>query len=194
MPLSTLGTLARLLPTSPVQHSDRDGFHRRRFVLNFPVRSWSLLHVAGCNNQVDTELLETVSYLLQHGAKPSALDLIRLSTNVPFPRLKVRSAIGRWVLPVRIRPWCDKFSAVKSTIFVRIRFCQVCECRLCRTWFTCPREGVTPLSPNRLPHDLWDDHVNFSPYSYVRKLQRYLEHDYGSNTCSVRIPQEHVTR
>ena len=46
-------------------------------------------------SQVESELLGAVSYLLQHGAKPGALDLIRLSTIVPFPRLKVGSTLPR---------------------------------------------------------------------------------------------------
>lgn len=39
--------------------------------------------------QVEPELLDVISYLLQHGAKPGTLGLIRLSTSVQYPLLKV---------------------------------------------------------------------------------------------------------
>ena len=51
---------------------------------------------------MDSELLGAVSYLLQHGAKPEALDLVRLSTNVPFPRLKVGWTVRHWFSLPRI--------------------------------------------------------------------------------------------
>lgn len=65
---------------------------------DFVTVSLSLFIYAGCDNQVDREVLDVISYLLQRGAKPGTLGLIRLSASTRFPDLKV--------CPVLRRPWC----------------------------------------------------------------------------------------
>ena len=101
--------MAVLVHTSPaflMSHSDLDGFHRRRSSLRccFLFFFCRFLRGAGYVNQVDSKLLEVLSYLLQQGAKPGTLDLTRLSTSVSFPRLKVRPTVSRSALVRRIHP------------------------------------------------------------------------------------------
>lgn len=87
----------------------------------------------GCDNQVDCELLDVISYLLQCGAKPGTLDLIRLSTRTPFPRLKVCPVPRRWFRR-------STFSPVVLQLLPHAKFHPLREtpCRLCVSFF---REG-----------------------------------------------------